>query len=440
MADPARERSVYRYFDLADSFVQILLKDPSELSIQGRPGMGRAAYRRMVIEACMPQFSPEPSGGELGDALETLFPDDPLMVEDLLYQLCVEINPALDIHEVRLSADGSTQLEAQPDGGGDDAQRLRRGVEGLEKRLARSVLGQDEAVAAVAHAMRKAAVGLAPEGRPLASLLFCGRTGTGKTELARSLARELFAREGDGREGGLIRIDCSEFALPHEYAKLIGSPPGYVGHDSGGRLTEALAERPGSVVLFDEVEKAHPKLHNLLLQVLEEGVMTDSKGRRVSFEQAVVILTSNAGATELENAARPVGFNSERGLDRAAQESITRDALATLFRPELLGRLDRQILFRELDLDVVEAIAAQKLRELCLRTRKAGARVAFTPAVARWVARRGFSPEYGAREVRRVLQQEIEPRITDALLDGLSTTQLLRVRVQRGELLFRIEE
>ncbi|MDA1263750.1 MAG: AAA family ATPase, partial [Planctomycetota bacterium] len=191
---------------------------------------------------------------------------------------------------------------------------------------------------------------------------------------------------------------------------------------------------------FDEVEKAHSKLHNLLLQILEEGSLTDSKGRRVSFEQATVILTSNAGAGEMWSASRPVGFGGGTGLDRGTLESITERALSATFRPELLGRLDDHVLFRELDVDVVEAIAVRKLTELALRTRRAGGKVAFTPAVARWVAGRGYSPEFGAREVRRVLQQDVEPGITECLMQGLGPEQLLRVRVQRGELVFLVED
>lgn len=433
VANPAHERSVYRYFDLADSFVQILVKDAGGLALPERPGIGRAGYRRMVIGACMPDLR-----GDVEQALSTLFPDDPMMVEDLLYQLCVEINPGLDIHEVRLSVDPEAQTRSAPPP--EDArllERLRSRAQGLAGRLSQEVIGQEAAVDAVVRSMRKAAVGLAPEGRPLASFLFTGRTGTGKTELARTLARELFAQPGEERGAALIRIDCSEFALAHDYAKLIGSPPGYVGHEAGGQLTEAISKRPESVVLFDEVEKAHPRMHNLLLQVLEEGALTDSKGQRVSFEGAVVIMTSNAGAREMMDAARAVGFGGSRSLDHGTLETITEQALGCAFSPELLGRVDEHVLFDELTPKVVEQIAARKLFELACRTRRAGSQVAFTPAVARWVAQQGYSPEAGAREVRRVLQREVEPGITEQLMEGMPG--LLRVRVRSGKLVFEVE-
>ena len=197
------------------------------------------------------------------------------MVEDLLYQLCVEVNPSLDIHEVRLTVDGTSapRTKAETEAGDGESheallRRLRGAASTLADDLKEDVLGQDRAVESVARAVRAAAAGLGERGRPLASFLFPGRTGTGKTELARCMAERLFAAEG---RKGLVRIDCSEFALAHEYSKLIGSPPGYVGHDDGGQLTDAVAAEPECVVLFDEVEKAHPKLHNLMLQILEEG-------------------------------------------------------------------------------------------------------------------------------------------------------------------------
>ena len=435
VSSTAPERSYFRYFDLADCFVQILALDEGALTLRDRPGLGRAGYRRMIIEACMPEFR-----GDLEARLERLFPEDPLMVEDLLYQLCVEVNPSLDIHEVRLTVDGTSapRTKAETEAGDGESheallRRLRGAASTLADDLKGDVLGQDRAVDSVARAVRAAAAGLGERGRPLASFLFPGRTGTGKTELARCMAERLFAAEG---RKGLVRIDCSEFALAHEYSKLIGSPPGYVGHDDGGQLTDAVAAEPECVVLFDEVEKAHPKLHNLMLQILEEGALTDGKGRRVSFERTIVVMTSNCGAEEVTSASRAVGFGGAPTIGRATLEVITEDALARTFTPEFLGRIGDVVVFDELARDTVERIASKKLDELAARGAERGLRVRFTPAVARWVAGRGFRPECGARELRRVIQRELEPRLSDVLLDGDVDGREVVVRARGGELHF----
>ena len=384
--DSVRQHSVFRYFDLADSFVEIRIVDARNLSLAGKPGLDKAGYRKLVIEACMPEFRENASG-----TIETLFPDDPLMVEDILYQLCIEVNPQLSIHEVRLVSQPETETSSQTKGSGQPhvSARLLEQLPGLEQRLAKAVIGQPSATHATTKALARAAVGLGHEDRPLACLLFTGRTGTGKTELARTLAQELMGQDS------LIRIDCSEFALAHEYSKLIGAPPGFVGHEDGGQLTDALRKNPARVVLFDEVEKAHPKLHNILLQILEEGALTDGKGRRVSFEQSIVVLTSNVGAEETTRRSKALGFERNACLDNSALKEITEQALEETFRPEFLGRLDETILFADLAPETMQQIARQKLNELRTRASSRGMQVSFTPAVARWAAERAYHPASG---------------------------------------------
>ena len=430
--------TVHRYFELADSFVEVKVLQGEALELRAPRRLDRCAYRRVVIQTCMPEFERDASA-----RLERLFPEDPLMAEDLLYQICIDVNPQLEIHKVRLHPAGARPQTIRREGpdppdAADFPDRLRRAARDLERRLLRRVLGQEEAVHSVARAVEKAAAGLSAPDRPLSCSLFVGRTGTGKTELARRLASELYA---SAAHGGLVRIDCSEYALAHEYSKLIGSPPGYVGHEEGGQLTEALRRRPESIVLFDEVEKAHPRMHNVLLQILEEGSLTDGKGRRVGFERAFVILTSNAGAADIRAATHAVGFHRAQTLGAETLQDITGEALARQFAPEFLGRLDEVVLFRELDFRTVVRIARGHLTDLALRARRAGAAVAFTPAVARWVAERGYSPEYGARELRHVIQREIEPPLARLVLRGAARRgALVRARIRGGRPTFAVED
>lgn len=437
-------RSVYRYFEPADLFVRIQVSEAAALSPKSLGHLDRASYRRMVLDTCVPDYA-----DELAPRLEELAPDDPLLLEDLLYQLCVEVNPTLDIHTVRLGdglgdvAEAAAEGQTEPMGYDEYRSDLRARARGMSRRLLRRIVGQDSAIETVARAVEKAAVGLATPGRPLGAFLFVGRTGTGKTELARALAEDLFGHQESSRGArrGLIRIDCAEFALAHEYSKLIGAPPGYVGHEDGGQLTEAVMRSPESVVLFDEVEKANPRMHNLLLAILEEGCLTDGKGRRVSFERTLVLLTSNAGAAEMVAARRRVGFERSTVLGTERLAEIADEALQQQFSPEFLGRLDETIVFEELDERCAQHIAQRQLTDLAQRARDAKMRVAFSPSVAKWVAREGFSADYGARELRRVIRREIESPLSQLMLEhGTKCPALIRVRVRSGKPTFSLED
>jgi len=301
---------------------------------------------------------------------------------------------------------------------------LRALARRVEMRLARRVVGQDEAVDAVARAVKRAAVGLGARRGPLARLLFVGPTGTGKTELARALADEL----GGGRR--LLRVDCSEFGSRHESAKLLGAPPGYVGHERGGVLGRRLAEAGECVVLFDEIEKGHAQLHELLLQVLDEGQLTDGRGEVLDFRRAFVILTSNSGTRELAASQRSLGFTRTAGDAAAERETVAR-ALGASFAPEFLARLDEVVLFRELSHGSARAVAGQALLDLALRVRARGLRVCFTAAVARWAAEHGATGASGARGIVHCVRREIEAPLAEALL-AAAAGEWITVSIRRG--------
>jgi ATP-dependent Clp protease ATP-binding subunit ClpC len=422
---PDKSRCLYKYFDLADRFVRVRVLDAAATGLRMHPGMNRKAYRRTVIQACVSELSED-----LDSRLKELCPDDPAVAEDLLYRLVVQVNPGLDIHSVSLRVDEGPAPEPAPEKEMSDEaylRALRRASDGLEKRLLGRIVGQEDAIESVVRAVRRAAAGLAPEGRPMATFLFVGRTGTGKTELARALSKELFGPAPAGTRR-LVRVDCSEYALAHEYSKLIGAPPGYVGHEDGGLLTEAVRKNPDCVVLFDEVEKAHPRLHNLLLQVLEDGQLTDSKGRVARFDRAFVILTSNAGAQETVDAASGIGFRRARALGDATLAEITQRALAKQFAPEFLGRIDETLVFRELGPTEAREIARRQLAELAQRLRRRGHRIGFAKSLADWVGEKGYAPESGAREIRRVIQREIVTPLAEDLTSGKRAHVLVGLR------------
>ena len=285
-------------------------------------------------------------------------------------------------------------------------------LKALEQTLHRRLVGQEEAVSAVARAVRRGRLGLGDPNRPVGSFLFLGPTGVGKTELCKVLAQALF-----GDEKAMIRLDMSEYMEKHTVSRLVGSPPGYVGHEEGGQLTEAVRRQPYSVVLLDEIEKAHPDLFNLLLQLLEDGHLTDAAGRRVDFRNTLVIMTSNIGARRLAGEGR-VGFAPATDESKAARKATVMGELKRRFRPELLNRIDEVILFDPLQKAEVTAIAQRLIQQLCKRLQDLSYTLEVAPEVPRWLAEEGFDPVYGARPLRRTLQRLVEDPLAERMLDG----------------------
>ncbi|WP_409022011.1 ATP-dependent Clp protease ATP-binding subunit [Dellaglioa sp. P0083] len=283
----------------------------------------------------------------------------------------------------------------------------------LEDILHKRVIGQNEAVSSIAKAIRRARSGLKNPARPIGSFMFLGPTGVGKTELAKALAEAMF-----GSEEAMIRVDMSEYMEKYSTSRLIGSPPGYVGYDEGGQLTEKVRQTPYSVVLLDEVEKAHPDVFNILLQVLDDGYLTDSKGRRIDFRNTIIIMTSNLGATAVRD-EKFVGFGVESEKDEyKAMSGKIRAALKKAFRPEFLNRIDESIIFHSLTKVELHEIVKLMTKEVIDRLKEQDIKVKISPAAIDVIAKAGFDPEYGARPIRRALQTEVEDRLSDILLSG----------------------
>ncbi|GGM80476.1 ATPase AAA [Longimycelium tulufanense] len=302
----------------------------------------------------------------------------------------------------------------------------------LEEHLRKRVIGQDEAVEAVAEAVRRSRAGLGDPNRPVGSFLFLGPTGVGKTELARALAEALF-----GQSDRMIRLDMSEYGERHTVSRLVGAPPGYVGYEEAGQLTEAVRRQPYSVVLLDEIEKAHPDVFNILLQVLDDGRLTDGQGRTVDFRNTVLIMTSNIGSEALTGGG-PAGFRAGQ-----AEETNVRDRvmarLRESFRPEFLNRIDAVIVFRRLDREQLRRITELLLEETRRRVHAQDITVEFTPAAVDWLAEHGHQPEFGARPMRRTIQREVDNELSRMLLSGqLSAGQHVTVDQRDGRLAFDV--
>ena len=303
----------------------------------------------------------------------------------------------------------------------------------LEKILHKRVVGQDEAVEAVAKAIRRSRVGLADAKRPIGSFLFLGQTGVGKTELSKAIAEAMFDNENN-----IIRLDMSEYMEAHSVAKLIGAPPGYVGFDEGGQLTEQVRRKPYSVVLFDEIEKAHPDIFNALLQILDDGRLTDSQGRTVSFRNTIIILTSNVGASEVANRSK-LGFDDGQEVVDAKQ--IYLNALKRKFKPEFLNRIDVVCVFEPLSINDLTKIAKILVSNINTRLKKQDLQLKITERALESIVAKGANTEYGARPLKRYIQQEVEDRIAEKILLGeLDKTGTIIIDSEDGKLDFENEK
>jgi ATP-dependent Clp protease ATP-binding subunit ClpC len=288
----------------------------------------------------------------------------------------------------------------------------------MEDELRVHIIGQEEAIEAISKAVRRARAGLKDPRRPIGSFIFLGPTGVGKTELTKALARFLF-----GSEDALVQLDMSEFMERHTVSRLVGAPPGYVGYEDAGQLTEALRRRPYSIVVFDEIEKAHPEAHNMLLQIMEEGHLSDARGRSVDFRNALIVMTSNVGA-EMIKRQTSLGFEIKRDEDleeRLQYQEMRKkliDSLKRVFRPEFINRVDSVIVFRALTRENIKEIVQLELDKVSERLEEHDIVINPAPAALELLAKLGYDPEMGARPLKRIIQQKVEDALSDALLSG----------------------
>jgi ATP-dependent Clp protease ATP-binding subunit ClpC len=311
---------------------------------------------------------------------------------------------------------------------GEESERLMQ----MEAALHKRIIGQSEAIVAISKAVRRARAGLKDPRRPIGSFMFLGPTGVGKTELTKALAEFLF-----GSEDALIQLDMSEFMERHSVARLVGAPPGYVGYEDAGQLTEAIRRRPYSIVVFDEIEKAHPEAFNMLLQMMEEGQLTDARGRTVNFRNAIIIMTSNVGADTIKRGPglgfdMPIAAEKEDKQFYDEMKKAVMEQLRRAFRPEFLNRVDASIVFRALTREEIKQIVDLELQKVSDRLIEHAITLDVTEAARDWLAVKGYDPEFGARPLRRLIQNEVE----DALSDGILASKFKlgsEVRVTTGE-------
>ncbi len=353
-------------------------------------------------------------------------------IEEELYRICITINPTLDIYNVTLNAssqeceDALYLVEAQ-----DENNARNKGFLKIEEMIHKNIIGQGRAVNKVSQYIKHYVAGLSDPERPIGSFIFVGQTGVGKTELAKTVSKLIF--------GGatLIRIDCSEYSQPHEYAKLIGAPPGYIGFNEGGYLTEAVKKNPMSVVLFDEIEKAHPKVHNILLQILDDGLLTDNKNNKISFSDTMIIMTSNVGAREIEALKSKIGFNKNECDDKCVIDNEINRALEKSFKPEFLNRVDEIIVFDQLSWDENLKIVDILLKEFSANVKRVGFQIKFPKRVKAFLVDKGTNIKYGARPLRRAIKKYVQTPLSEHILSGkFLGAKSIKTSIKKNQIVF----
>ncbi len=403
---------VLRYCSILDEFIKVRIFTQEEINelLKSSNVTDKKSYVQLIINSCLVNYN-----DYIVVKLEkkrNLRRD--IDYEEELYKICVEANPQLEISQVSIPAqDEKSEFYLLQRARETFSEFSVKSILNLNEEIQKYLIGQDEAIAIVSRAIKRAIIGLKQPEKPVGSFLFVGQTGTGKTEMAKVLSKIVF-----GSQDYLIRIDCSEYSLPHEYAKLIGAPPGYIGYQEGGVLTNQLKKKRKGVVLFDEIEKADSKVYDLLLQIMDEGFISDSSGEKVFFDKAIIIMTSNLGAREVEKEKTKIGFNwvENQHLNRTQLYTIILDVLKNHFKPEFLNRITDIVVFNFLDFDVCKKITEKFLNEFRELSIRSGFDIKISKELVEFITKKGFSPQWGARELKRTIEKYFEAPFTDSII------------------------